>query len=221
MLVPPLRLRPAAAALLAAGAVAAALSQPGSAEAHTSSPRCGPNAEKKLSDLGVSGFRGMLRCLINEQRANFDLDPSRAGVQAPPQLATNSLLTTAAQRHTDDMVARRYFCHMATEPDPVTPTGALICDAPSSPAPNGRTFQDRLRTVGYCSPGCAASGENIYEAYPSFTPHQVFDSWMASTPHRQNIRNPRFLEIGVGVAAKHAKTGNPGGTVTVNFGTRL
>jgi uncharacterized protein YkwD len=103
------------------------------------------------------------------------------------------------------MVARRYFSHFAP-----------------SPAPDGSTFQDRLRKVGYCKPLPAAciSGENIYEAYPSVTPNQAMNSWMASDVHKKNILSASFREIGVGVASIHAKTGNPGGTVTQNFGTR-
>jgi uncharacterized protein YkwD len=225
LLAVPLRFRPLAVAAVLAAALSAGLVQSSTAQAGPTT--CDENredavkdADRPLSQIGSSRFRRMIRCLINEERARHDLDSTRAGVQAPPPLDFDTLLTTAAQRHTDDQVARRYLCHMATEPDLVDSAGRLICDAPKSPAPNGRTILDRLRNVGYCSPSCAAIGENLFQASPSITPHQVVDKWMGSAPHRANILNTRFREMGVGVRATHATTGVSGGTVTVKFGTQ-
>jgi uncharacterized protein YkwD len=101
--------------------------------------------------------------LVNDQRSQNGCGP----------LSLNSKLTLAAQRHTDDMVARHFFSH--TNPD-------------------GVDFSTRISRAGYT---WSTAGENIAAGQP--TPAAVMDAWMHSPGHRANILNCAFKDIGVGV----------------------
>ncbi|MEV3951965.1 sigma-70 family RNA polymerase sigma factor [Streptomyces halstedii] len=84
----------------------------------------------------------------------------------------NSLLATAASRHSADMADRDYFSH--TSPDGTDPG-------------------DRITAAGY---RWSTYGENI--AKGQTTPAAVMEAWMNSPGHRANILNCAFKEIGVG-----------------------
>ena len=93
----------------------------------------------------------------------------QAGV-APLQLHDD--LNAAAREHSADMVARNYFSHFG---------------------PDGRTPWDRLAAEGVTTGG----QENI--AMGQATPEEAVESWMASEGHRQNLLDPAFRFMGIGV----------------------
>lgn len=93
----------------------------------------------------------------------------RAGL---PPLATDPLLTAAAQAHCADMVARDFYDH--TSPDG------------SQPWDRARAAGSRRRTIG----------ENI--ACGQRSPAEVVDGWMHSPGHRANILQRDFSHIGIG-----------------------
>ncbi|WP_432590101.1 CAP domain-containing protein [Streptomyces sp. HD1123-B1] len=97
----------------------------------------------------------------------------RAAARLAP-LAAEPRLTTAAQRHSDDMVARDFYSH----------TG-----------PEGRQPWDRARAAGA---GHRGIGENI--ACGQRSAAEVVRGWMDSPGHRANILKPDFTHIGVGYA---------------------
>ncbi|MFF0741363.1 sigma-70 family RNA polymerase sigma factor [Streptomyces sp. NPDC004111] len=102
--------------------------------------------------------------LLNSERAKAGCSP----------VTSNSLLRTAAQRHSEDMVARGYFDH--TSPDG---------DGPG----------ERVTAAGY---KWSTYGENI--AAGQSGPASVMESWMNSPGHRANILNCAFKEVGIGIA---------------------
>lgn len=57
------------------------------------------------------------------------------------------------------------------------------------------TLQDRLAAAGYT---WSAAGENL--AFGQRSAAATLEMWMQSPPHRANILNPSFTEIGVGHA---------------------
>jgi uncharacterized protein YkwD len=134
-------------------------------------------------------------CLINDERAKHGLEP----------LASNALLAQAAQAHSADMVARRFFEHAA---------------------PDGRTVQDRIRATGFAGGRAASTGENIaWGSGAKSTPAAVVAKWMASPPHRADILRPAFREIGVGIAdgapiepSARSDPGAASATYTTDFG---
>ncbi|MCY6483899.1 CAP domain-containing protein [Clostridium aestuarii] len=89
-------------------------------------------------------------------------------------LKENWQLSRVSRYKSQDMVDKNYFSH-------TSPTYG-------SPFKMIKDFGVSYRTAG----------ENI--AYGQTTPTAVMKSWMNSTGHRQNILNPNFSQIGVGVA---------------------
>jgi uncharacterized protein YkwD len=89
-------------------------------------------------------------------------------------LRPNPRLDQAAQRHAQDMLARHYFAHES---------------------PEGETVRERARAAGY---DWRAIGENIAEGQLSVD--EVMDTWMHSPPHRRNLLDRNFQELGVGLA---------------------
>ncbi|MGW3651269.1 CAP domain-containing protein [Streptomyces sp. NPDC000878] len=102
--------------------------------------------------------------LTNRERA-------RAGL---PPLATDALLTRAAQAHSTDMVVRAFYSH----------TG-----------PDGSQPWDRAATAGSTR---RTIGENI--ACGQRSPAEVVEGWMNSPGHRANILKREFTHIGIGFA---------------------
>lgn len=83
----------------------------------------------------------------------------------------------AAQRHSEDMVRRRYFSH--TSPDGTQPW-------------------DRMRAQGL---GFSRAAENI--AMNGGGPQEVVRGWIGSPGHRANIENCALTHTGVGVAGDY------------------
>ncbi|MFF3378711.1 CAP domain-containing protein [Streptomyces sp. NPDC002680] len=102
--------------------------------------------------------------LTNRERA-------RAGL---PPLATDALLTRAAQAHSTDMVVRQFYSH--TGPD-----GSQPWDRAAAAGSTRRTI-----------------GENI--ACGQRSPAEVVEGWMNSPGHRANILKREFTHIGIGFA---------------------
>lgn len=139
--------------------------------------------------VNVSSLEAEVVQLVNLERA-------RAGL---PPLTVNTLLTSAARRHSSNMAswsnsiggqAMQHTLIGTTTPTPST----------------------RLDFAGYQD--WRAWGENI--AYGYATAQQVVTAWMNSPGHRANILNATFTEIGVGAVT------NASGQIfwTQNFGTR-
>ena len=145
--------------------VASRASGDGPAKEHRSA--CGA-VDLEPGDLGVERARQVTLCLLNGERARHGLGPLQRRAQ----------LEVASQRHSEDMVARRFFEH--DTPDEVDP-------------------QQRMLAAGYPSNN-AITGENIaWAAGRRATPFEVVDLWMHSPPHRENILRPEFTEIGMGL----------------------
>jgi uncharacterized protein YkwD len=61
---------------------------------------------------------------------------------------------------------------------------------------DGKGPGERLDDVGYKNAGW---GENCSGGQPS--PDEAIKSWLSSEPHRNNIRNDEFTEVGLGMAS--------------------
>lgn len=95
--------------------------------------------------------------------------------QLPP-LSTNAALIEGAQLHSQDMARLNELQH----------------DLPGVPL---SSLTDRAAFVHY---NYQLLGENI--AYNQADPASVVASWMQSPPHRENMLNPSFTDIGVGLS---------------------
>jgi len=134
-------------------------------------------------------------CLLNAQRARYRLRPLRVSAS----------LSQAAQRHASDMQRRRYFSHTSRD---------------------GSDFVQRIRRTGYFKRVSSwFVGENLAwgAGVNRSSPRGIMAAWMASPPHRQNILNGRFREIGIGVVEGSPRRnvyGLPAATYATSFGSR-
>jgi uncharacterized protein YkwD len=175
-------------ALVAAAILVATRGTTGEPRPQSASP-CGP-VDLEPGDLGVERARRLTLCLLNRERAEHDLPPLQRRAQ----------LDVASQRHSEDMIARRFFEH--DTPDGVDP-------------------QQRMLVVGYPSNN-AFTGENIaWATGPSASPSEIVSLWMHSPPHRENILRREFSEIGMGLAPgapAEPRSDDPPWTYTTDFG---
>jgi uncharacterized protein YkwD len=88
----------------------------------------------------------------------------------------NGKLSRASQRHTNAMTAHHFFAH--------------------------GDFVGRIRSARYLKGARGWTvGENIaWGSWDYATPASIVKGWMHSPPHRANILNGRFREIGIGVS---------------------
>ena len=131
-------------------------------------------------------------CLINKQRA-------RRGLR---KLRLNARLSSAARRHTLDMVKRNYFSHTSK---------------------SGSDVVDRLTSTGYMRGARAWTvGENLaWGSGTRSTPREIVAAWMQSAGHRANILQRRFREIGIGVVFDSPQgSSGAAATYTTTFGAR-
>ncbi|MFK7927845.1 MAG: CAP domain-containing protein [Myxococcota bacterium] len=117
----------------------------------------------------------------------FSADYSNAGcsfasdftdTERTPQnpLRWNADLNESARFHSDDMFKNNWFDHKSSDG---TPFGARI----------GRFYE-------------GPAGENIAQGYMS--PYSVvFEGWMCSAGHRQNLMRPDYDELGTGIAGTY------------------
>src|SRR5215210_1231637 len=121
------------------------------------------------------------------------VNAQRRKAGAPP-LALNADLQQAAQAHAQDMLARAFFAHKS---------------------PSGTTVRERSRKAGY---DWRTIGENIAEGQTSV--NEVMTTWMNSKGHRENILNPAFRELGVGLVLGKGRDGEYRVIWVQNFGAR-
>jgi len=111
--------------------------------------------------------------LVNEARSHGHSCGSQNFVATAP-LALNSLLTAAAQAHSDEMARYSYLEHKGRD---------------------GTTPAQRVTTIGYA---WSHTGENI--AGGPGSPEDVVAGWLKSPGHCANIMSPKFTEMGVAYA---------------------
>ena len=134
--------------------------------------------------------RRALLCLLNKTRRAHGLRRLRA----------NPRLRRAAERHSQSMVALRYFSHVN---------------------PGGLSPLDRMLRTGYLRGARTyVCGENLgYGQGASSSPRKMMRAWMNSTLHRANILTGSFREIGLGVVPGiPGRARASGGTYTTVFG---
>lgn len=151
-----------------------------------------PGADSLPGEVSYAALGRATHCLANRERRERGLRALRA----------SGRLALAARRHARDMVRRTYFSH----------------DSPS-----GAKFSSRIRRTGYIGATNWWVGENLaWGAGSASTPHRIVQAWMDSPPHRANLLDRRFREIGVGVAAGVPVPGDHGrgATYVHEFGFR-
>lgn len=149
-----------------------------------------PAAEAIVGKASSSTIRARVVALVNEARSHGRRCGRERYAAAPPLRAARDLHDAAAD-HARDMARKRYFEHRGSD---------------------GSQPKDRVRRAGYRS---RLTGENI--ALGPVSAEEVVAGWLDSPGHCANIMDPRFQDIGVGLA-----TGRKRGEIywVQNFGAR-
>jgi uncharacterized protein YkwD len=147
---------------------------------------------------GVVSSAAQLRTAIVDQ-----LNALRAS-RGLARLRVSPALTTAAAVHSNSMARKGYFSHNSA---------------------NGGSFSQRIAYFyparGYRS---WSVGENLVWGSPDLGAVRALKLWLASPPHRANLLNPRWREVGL--AAVHSTSAPgvyhnaPATIVTADFGAR-
>jgi uncharacterized protein YkwD len=152
------------------------------------SPAACSHASAAVAHAPERSVSAAVRCLVNVQRAAHHL----------PALREATALRRAADRHSRDMVLRRFFAHVS---------------------PGGATLTQRVRRAGYHG---FTLGEDIGWGTDSLgTPAAIVNAWMHSPPHRAVILHRSFREIGVGITRGTPQGGAAsGGVYVIDLGRR-
>jgi uncharacterized protein YkwD len=175
-----------------------------------------PEIQSAYSYFGITGQN-----IVNQ--FNWYVDNGAIARHAQP-LSFQAQLNTAAELHSQDMLAHEFQGHFSSADPP-------------APFPPGASLGQRLSAVGY---SYASAGENVYsystsvaEGHAGFdvdwgnlnnpgAPYynSAFNSQGMQNPagHRRSIHNPTFKEVGIGVV--NGTNGSVGPeVVTQDFGT--
>ena len=142
----------------------------------------------------LSGLEAGLLNKLNSIRVGHGLRPLRL----------NGELAEAANAHSVEMGSDGYFQHDSFD---------------------GTPFWKRIgRFYSASGHGYWSVGENLLWSSANLDPNTAFAEWMSSPPHRANILEPRWREVGVAVARFAAAGGVYDGRsvmiITTDFGVR-
>lgn len=170
---------------------AAQLTLLATASTASASPACPTDETQPTLATGDVAAMAIV-CDINQYRIRSGLRPLRWDWR----------LWSAAQTQADDMAARHYAAHTS---------------------PEGRGLADRVGATGYIPNGPNwFVGENLGwgTSYLS-TPLAILTGWINSDEHRENMLDPQFRDIGVGInEGSISATGLSGIIYVVDFGMR-
>jgi uncharacterized protein YkwD len=149
------------------------------------------NADLAPNAGNLDKIRVAVVCLHNQVRVRNGL----------PLLKGNTRLRRAAEAHSADMVAKRYFAH----------------DSQS-----GASMVDRILGAGYVREDQGwLLGENLEWGTGSLaTPRGAIQAWMDSPGHRANLLKRGYRHMGVGISLGVPTGDGAGATYTVDFGAR-
>ena len=140
-------------------------------------PRDAAAAKPDVDGCAGSWLRPSPANAARVRAATLCLINAQRARQGEQPLTENLMLQRAAELHSLDMAKRRYFEHR--DPDGVQPDARIVHQ-------------------GYPP---ILVGENLAwaETFKS-PPAVIFSLWMKSPGHRANILEPRYREIGIGMA---------------------
>ena len=101
--------------------------------------------------------------------------------QGIPPLVLNADLIQAAQNHSNDMATNGTLTHVGSD---------------------GSQFWERIAQTGYV---LSTGAENVLQR-PDTNPQGVFQQWNNSAPHRANMLNQDYIEVGIAYAQASSGT---------------
>src|SRR6185503_11946654 len=169
-------------------AAVAALAAPAGAQASAQDAPC-PGADLTPVAGNTTQVSQATLCLLNDERVSHGLQP----------LTVAQGLTQPSAAYSARMVTESFFAHVA---------------------PDGATLTDRLEANGYIDPdGDWTVGENIAWGQGNIsTARAIMVAWMNSPEHRDNILEPEYEEVGIGIVPGTPGDTSWGATYTTDFG---
>ena len=149
-----------------------------------------PDATLAAAPEALAAMAASQLCLLNGERADAGLAP----------LTLNDKLSSAATAYAADLVGYSYFSHTGRD---------------------GSGLLDRVERTGYLPRNAGwVLGENLAWGTGALaTPGAIMQAWMNSPAHRENVLNPDFREVGIGVVAGNpAAADGHGATYATEFG---
>jgi uncharacterized protein YkwD len=134
-----------------------------------------------LADLDSTAVVAAEYCPDSQEWAFLSLINDYRTQNGLPTLTLSRALGAAAEQHSRDMANENYFNHTLSD---------------------GTSWSDNIRNHGYDAD--TALGENIAAGRSAAS--DVFNLWLNSTTHRQNMLNPDFVAIGIGRASNSDST---------------
>ena len=156
--------------------------------------RAAPVRHAARATAATSALEADVFADINRIRARHGLGPLRVSAR----------LTAAAAQHSREMARRGYFSHDSAD---------------------GSEFWKRVeRYYGSARYRFWSVGENLLWSSPDVDGARAIDMWMKSPPHRANLLNGRWREVGISAVhvtqARGAYRGLDVTIVTADFGVR-
>jgi uncharacterized protein YkwD len=154
----------------------------------------GTSAKSRAQMRSIQSLDAALLLEINAVRAQHRLAPLRR----------SSELASAAASHSRSMLSQGYFSHDSAD---------------------GSSFWKRIQGY-YPSSGHKLwmVGENLVWASPELGARRAVELWMRSAPHRANLLDPRWRQVGISsvwsAEAPGAYANQPATVVTADFGVR-
>jgi uncharacterized protein YkwD len=139
----------------------------------TSTPAANAESSRAVAQAGLPSMSTLTTTQF-ENRLVYRTNNRRQRIGCPA-LRINSSLTAAARTHSARMVSSGDFSHQT---------------------PGEPYFSTRISRAGYT--GWSTLAENIAWA-SNASPSEIFSMWIGSAPHRENIDNCTFRDVGVGV----------------------
>jgi uncharacterized protein YkwD len=112
--------------------------------------------------------------LSADEQAILKLTNNLRAKEKLPPLKPNALLFEAARAHSKNMAKQGKLAHVLDDKEPT----------------------DRIAATGYKR---SYVGENVVGGQ-QVTPKRAFQFWVESEPHRKNLLNEKFEDIGIGIA---------------------
>jgi uncharacterized protein YkwD len=157
-----------------------------------------------LPSSGSARPRGVTTSSTQLQVALLGQINAFRGARGLARLRVSPALAGVAGAHSAQMARVGYFSHNSA---------------------NGQSFWSRISQV-YAARGYRSwtVGENLVWGGPDIGAIRAFRLWLGSPPHRANLLNPRWREIGLGAvhstSAPGVYGGSPATIVTADFGAR-
>ena len=156
----------------------------GSSNNGSSSNGTGNNNNSTGSDVSVNGLpqiaqKYSITVQISAEQTILKLMNEKRVEAGLKPLTMDKTLLSVARYKSNHMIQNNYFDH--TNPD-------------------GTNWTNWLKTIGY---KYTATAENI--AYNSYDPVELFNQWWNSSGHRQNMMNPSYTKVGIGVVYGNGK----------------